>query len=330
MGQSSVKSGFTAAEIGSQKGKVFFVTGANTGLGLETCKVLASKGATVVMTFRNEEKSAKAVEEVGKIAAENEGSVETVLLDLADQESIKTAVEAFKEKNLPIHCLINNAGVMMCPKSLTKDGFENQFGTNHLGHFTLTALLFPILKETAASDEVSETNPVRIVNLSSSYHAMGPREGILFDNLLWDEDKTPKYNPNLAYGHSKFANVVFTKELHDRVQEAFGGRIETYVVHPGFVDTELTRHKEKEVSKVMVNAFKFVKGAFSVQKGALTQLYCATSPIPVEQKQGGEYFVPVAARSDLDEKAPKITKEMQERLWQVSEELTGVVFDVSA
>lgn len=318
---------FTAENITSQKGKVFLVTGANTGLGLETCKVLASKGATVVMTVRDQEKSAKAIETVKKVAESNEGNVESITMDLADLASVKKAAEDFIGLNLPLHCLINNAGVMMCPKGFTKDGFERQFGTNHLGHFAFTAQLFPALKATAATDGITEHNPVRIVNLSSSYHSKGPKAGILFDNLKW-EAETLKYNPGLAYGHSKFANVVFTKELQDRLAASGEKKIISTAVHPGFVDTELTRHVERKYSKTIIRFFKWWNGALSVQDGALTQLYCAVSPEIVQKNYQGEYFVPIAQRSDLDKSAPKVTKEMQQKLWDVSQELTGVQFGI--
>lgn len=281
------------------------------------------------MAFRNKEKSKKSIEEVEKIAEANEGKVDTVVLDLGDLSSVKQAAEDFNAKELPLHCLINNAGVMMCPKGTTKDGFETQFGVNHLGHFALTAQLFPKLLETSQDDSISKENPVRIVNLTSSYHSKGPKSGILFDNLDWKAAE-PVYEPGLAYGHSKFANVVFTKELQERASASSEGKIQSFAVHPGFVDTELTRHVEKKRGKVVVKLFKTFKGALSVQTGALTQLYCAVSPEVVENKWGGEYFIPVAQRSDLDASAPKITKEMQQKLWAVSEELTKVEFNIAS
>ena len=165
----------------------------------------------------------------------------------------------------------------MCPFELTKDGFERQFGTNHLGHFAFTALLYPILKATASSNEVSDADPVRIVNVSSNYHAKGPKEGIMFQNLRW-ERKYPPYDPSLAYGHSKFANIVFTKELQDRLHSKRESKIITTSVYPGFVDTELMRHVEKQYSKTIIRAYKWWRGALNVSDGALTQLVsCHTS-----------------------------------------------------
>lgn len=290
-------------------------------LGLETSRILAEQGATVVMAFRSRERSKKAVKSVQKIAEANDGMVKEIVLDLADLSSVKNAAETFKEMNLPLHCLINNAGVMMCPFGTTNDGFERQFGTNHLGHFALTALLFPIIRDTAETE-----GSARIVNLTSSYHSKGPREGILFDNLLWSEDKTPKYSPGLAYGHSKFANVVFTQELSSRL--GTNSKIFVNAVHPGFVDTELTRHMEKKYSKLVVQFFKWYNGALSPYNGALTQVYTAISPEIEEKNYRGQYFVPIAKHRNLDPNAPEITEEMRTKLWEISEQMTGVKFDV--
>lgn len=159
---------------------------------------------------------------------------------------------------------------MMTPYEVTKDGFESQFGVNHLGHFALTAKLWPILKKTSESCSVQD--PVRIVNLSSLLHKAAPEEGILFDNLNWNPTKTPKYNPNMAYGHSKLANVMFTQELNKRLKEAGEEKITTFVVHPGFVDTELTRHVEAKNGRLLVRFYKWFNGALDVETGALTQL----------------------------------------------------------
>ena len=225
---------FAVEEIPSLEGKVFLVTGANAGIGFQMCKVLASKGATVIMAYRNPEKSRAAVEEVRKIAEQHGGKVEELLLDLGDLASVKRATEEVIAKKYQLHCLVNNAGVMRTPFGLTKDGFETQFGINHLGHFAFTGPLVPVLLETAKSTGTKS----RIVNLTSNYHAKGPKEGILFDNLKWEKSKGNKYDGSKAYGHSKFANVLFTQELSYRLGK--DSPILVNCVHPGFVDTELT------------------------------------------------------------------------------------------
>lgn len=191
-----------------------------------------------------------------------------------------------------------------------------------MGHFALTALLMPVIKATAEESE----HGARIVNLTSRLHAVGPREGIMFDNLLWEEGKEPAYNPTMAYGHSKFANVVFTQELAARL----GPQSKIFVnsVHPGIVDTELQRHLEERRGRAYVQAFKIYKGALPVNVGALTQLYAALSPEVETYNYRGEYFVPVARLGKLDPVAPTITQEMRTKLWDVSEELTGINFDV--
>ena len=195
-------------------------------------------------------------------------------------------------------------------------------GTNHLGHFALTALLMPVIQATAEESE----HGARIVNLTSRLHAATPSEGILFDNLLWAEGKEPLYNPTLAYGHSKFANIVFTQELAARLGP--DSKVFVNSVHPGIVDTELQRHLEERKGKIYVQAFKFYKGALSPNVGALTQLYAAMSPEIETKNYRGEYFIPVAKLGQLDPAAPKITAEMRTKLWEVSEQLTGIEFAI--
>ena len=186
------------------------------------------------MAYRNPSKSKAAVAEVKQIAEKSNGKVEELLLDLGDLESVKKAAQEVIDKKYPLHCLVNNAGVMRTNYGFTKDGFETQFGINHLGHFAFTAPLIPVLRQTAQDLGVKS----RIVNLTSSYHAKGPREGILFDNLKWEASKGQKYDASKAYGHSKFANVLFTQELSARLGQ--DSDILVNAVHPGFVDTELT------------------------------------------------------------------------------------------
>eukprot|EP00924_Labyrinthula_sp_SR-Ha-C_P000354 maker-scaffold_25-augustus-gene-4.52-mRNA-1 protein AED:0.22 eAED:0.24 QI:1536/0/0.25/1/0.33/0.5/4/0/567 len=262
---------FSVDQIPALAGKNFVVTGANVGLGYETCYQIAKKGGNIFMCFRNKEKSQKAADTISQLVKENGGTFYEVILDLASLKSVKEAAEDILSKNVEIDCLINNAGVMMCPKGETEDGFETQFGTNHLGHFAFTSYLYQNIAEAAKKNPEKD---YRIVNLTSSLHKGGPKEGILFDDLKWEKNK---YTPTLAYGHSKFANVVFTQELCDRVGENEALK-NLYVncVHPGFVDTDLTRHVRKQyiMGGVILFIFKKLKGAINVHDGALTQLVC--------------------------------------------------------
>ena len=257
--------------------------------------------------------------------ADGRGRVEAVTLDLGSLASVRDGVAEFRGFGLPLHVLINNAGVMMCPKMTTTDGFEQQFGVNHLGHFLLTKLLFPSLRASSTPE-----NPSRVVTLSSSFHERGPREGILFDNLGWDEGALPAYEPGLAYGHSKFANIVFSQELDRRVTASpNGGDVVCNAVHPGFVKTSLTRHREEGIGlfgPAIVGLFKLLKGALSVEDGALTQLYVAASPEAAVHR--GKFFIPIAQVSELFPDCPPITDELRARLWAVSEEMVGEAFEV--
>eukprot|EP00924_Labyrinthula_sp_SR-Ha-C_P000349 snap_masked-scaffold_25-processed-gene-4.29-mRNA-1 protein AED:0.23 eAED:0.23 QI:15/1/1/1/1/1/2/110/350 len=316
---------FSVDQIPALAGINFVVTGANVGLGYETCYQIAKKGGNIFMCFRNKEKSKKAAETISQLVKENGGAFYEVILDLGSLESVKEAAEDILSKNVEIDCLINNAGVMMCPKGETEDGFETQFGTNHLGHFAFTSYLYPNIAEAAKKNPEKD---YRIVNLTSSLHKGGPKEGILFDDLKWEKNK---YTPTLAYGHSKFANVVFTQELCDRVGENEALK-NLYVncVHPGIVVTDLVRHVEKQyfMGKYLVAIFRKLRGSMNVHDGALTQLYCATSPEIVKEEYKGKYFIPIAELSPLDKQAPRITKDMQVKLWEVSEEMTNTKFDI--
>ena len=362
---SSQEKQFTAAALPeSLSGRVFFITGANCGLGYETARVLLARAATVVVTCRTRAKCNTVLSSLSSGAA-NGARLYALELDLASLKSVRACASAFRALDLPgLHVLINNAGVMMCPRLDTKDGSEMQFGVNHVGHFLLTALLFPTLRASSTPEA-----PSRVVNLSSSFHARGPREGILFDNLAWDQALPgPAYDPSIAYGHSKFANIVFTQALDARARRAAaaaatatatatanvtaatavgdgsgsgvtdgevchgggGGDVICNAVHPGFVKTRLTRHREEAMGNIVgplvVGMYKRAMGALSVQQGALTQLYVAASPEAAKVR--GQFFEPIARLSELYDTCPEITQNMRDRLWAVSEELAGIKFDI--
>uniref|UniRef100_A0A9L0RMG5 NADP-retinol dehydrogenase n=1 Tax=Equus caballus TaxID=9796 RepID=A0A9L0RMG5_HORSE len=231
-------------------GKVAVVTGANTGIGKETAKELAQRGARVYLACRDVQKGELVAREIQTVTGNQEVLVKK--LDLADTKSIRAFAKGFLAEEKHLHILINNAGVMMCPYSKTADGFEMHMGVNHLGHFLLTLLLLEKLKESA---------PSRIVNVSSFAHHLGR---IHFHNLQGEKF----YSAGLAYCHSKLANILFTRELARRLK---GSSVTTYSVHPGTVNSELVRHSS--VMRWMWRLFSFfIK---TPQQGAQTSLYCA-------------------------------------------------------
>lgn len=217
----------------------------------------------------------------------------------------------------------------MCPEKKTAEGIEYQFGVNHVGHFLWTSLLFSML---AASSTAAQ--PSRIVTLTSSFHEKGPREGILFNDINWE---TTPYESGLAYGHSKYANLVFSFELNRRAAaaaksshpEGEAAAVVCNAVHPGFVDTQLTRFKQQEFGMLggaILAVYKTARGALSLDVGVLTQLYAAASP---EASTGGKFFIPTAVESPPFADCPPITKEMSENLWTLSEKLAGGLFEVA-
>ena len=248
--------------IPDQKGKVVIVTGSSSGLGYETAKVLANKNATVIVAVRNEVKGNAAVE---NIKAENPNTdIQVMLLDLSNLESIHKFTENFKKKFNKLDLLINNAGVMNPPYTKTKDGFELQFGTNHLGHFALTGLLIDLIKKTPSS---------RIVNVSSTAHKIGK---LNFEDLNWE---TRPYKKMRSYGDSKLANLYFSKELQRRLDKESSGVI-VASAHPGASSTPLTRHSLffRILSLIVQNS----------EMGALPTLYAAVGP----DIQGNDYIGP--------------------------------------
>src|SRR4051794_21272030 len=213
---------WTAADMPDQSGRVAVVTGANGGLGLETARELAAKGAHVVMAARNQEKAAAAVEDIR--AGQADASLEVVDLDLSSQASVKEAAATILAAHDTIDLLINNAGVMGIPERKTADGFEMQFGTNHLGHFALTALLMPALLRAGEG--------ARIVTVTSTAHHMGRAVNPENPHL------EGKYKPWKAYGQSKLANFHFGLGLQEKLEDA-GAPVASLIAHPGLSNTDL-------------------------------------------------------------------------------------------
>ncbi|MGB3356687.1 MAG: SDR family NAD(P)-dependent oxidoreductase [Mycobacterium sp.] len=295
---------WTTAHIPDQTGRTAVITGANTGLGFETAKALAAKGATVVIAVRDTDKGTKA-------ASQMTGDVQVQELDLTSLDSISAAADALKSRFDTIDLLINNAGVMTTPKGNTKDGFELQFGTNHLGHFALTGQLL---------EKLLDVPGARVVTVSSNGHKMGG--SIHWDDLQWERS----YNRMGAYTQSKLANLLFTYELQRRL--APRGKTVAVAAHPGTSPTELARNLPKPVQ----GAFGVVAPLFahSPAMGALPTLRAATDPGTL----GGQYYGPDGIAQQrgnpvvVASSAQSYDLDLQRRLWTVSEELTKVTFPV--
>lgn len=303
------KSNWSADNIPSQQGKTILITGANSGLGLEASKVLSKKGAHVIMTVRNLQKGKEAVETIKK---ENPNAkLDLMILDLADFDSIRKFSEEFHSKYSQLHVLINNAGVMSPPnRELTKQGFEVQFGANHLGHFLLTGLLLDILKKTPNS---------RIAIQSSGVHKLKQYGAdIFFDDLNFEKS----YNKDFAYGQSKLANLLFTYEL-DRKLKANNASIVVTAGHPGYTKTNLVRHSGFFVQSIITNIL-----AQKVEMGTLPILRAATD----NNVTGGEYFGPtkmgeMRGYPELVKSSDKsYDEQIAKKLWEVSEKLTGFTY----
>jgi NAD(P)-dependent dehydrogenase (short-subunit alcohol dehydrogenase family) len=303
---------WTASDIPDQSGRTVLITGANSGIGLEAAKVLAARGATVVLAGRDPGRTAAAAEQVS--AAASAEPAEIAELDLASLESVRKAAADISARFPRLDLLINNAGVMMPPYGLTKDGFELQFGTNHLGHFALTGLLLPGLLAVPGS---------RVVTVSSNGHRAGK---INFDDL----QSAKHYRKSAAYGQSKLANLMFTYELQRRLTAAHSGTIAT-AAHPGTSSTELTRHSGFMTWGTHANLGPLNSWAVqSAEMGALPTLRAATD----RSATGGAYYGPdgfmqftghpVLVRSSSRSQ----NAEVQRRLWAESEKLTQVSFPV--
>jgi len=299
---------WTTADIPDQSGRVAVITGANTGLGYETALALAAHGAHVVLAVRSLDKGKDAIARI--IAHSPQADVALQELDLTSLDSIRAAAEQLRSDHDRIDLLINNAGVMYPPKETTKDGFEMQFGTNHLGHFAFTGLLLDRLLPVAGS---------RVVTVSSIGHRI--RADIHFDDLQWERS----YNRVSAYGQAKLANLLFTYELQRRL--ASHGTTIAAAAHPGGSNTELMRH----LPGWAASAYPVLAPLFQdAAMGALPQLRAATDPAVL----GGQYYGPDSFAQTRG--YPKIVGsskkshdvDRQRRLWTVSEELTGVTYPI--
>jgi NAD(P)-dependent dehydrogenase (short-subunit alcohol dehydrogenase family) len=295
--------GFTAKDVPDQGGKTVFITGANTGLGYEAAKVLAGKNARVIIGCRSRDKAEQARE--GILAEHIKADVAIVEIDLGSLESVKkAAAEVAEEERLDI--LINNAGIMIPPYELTRDGFESQFGVNHLGPFALTGLLL---------DKLRATPGARVVSTASLAHRRGR---IQFDDINAEQG----YSAVKRYAMSKVANLFFGYELQRRLSAAGDDTI-SVAAHPGVADTELTRY----IPGPLMLAVPLLRPLLNTAaQGAWPTLYAATG----EDVEGGDYYGP-SKRLETAGPAVKVRstrhshkEDVAERLWDLSIEMTGV------
>ncbi len=291
---------WTATKIPDLTGKIAIVTGANSGIGFETARALADKGADVILACRNRDKGEAAVRQI--VQAHPGARVEFGHLDLSDLASVRRFAEAFTRRAGRLDQLINNAGIMRPPFGKTADGFELQFGTNHLGHFALTGLLL---------DRLCQTPQARVVTVSSWGHHFGV---IDFDNLKGEKG----YDAGGAYGQSKLANLLFTYELQRQFEHA-GVEALAVAVHPGWAATNLPVHWR------MVQLLTPFIGQ-KPEGGALPSLYAATAP----GVRGGDYYGPdgwLGMRGypiKVQSSVRSYDTVVGAKLWAISEELTGV------
>ena len=307
---------WTADDIPALTGRRVVITGANSGLGLVTAMELARHGAQVTMAVRDTTRGEAAAAGVRAVAPDA-GQVEVRRLDLADLASVGSFADSWSQDHPDgLDLLVNNAGIMAIPRRLTADGFETQFGTNHLGHFALTALLFPALVAVPHA---------RIVTVSSQAHRFGKMD---FDDLMGER----RYSAWGAYGQSKLANLLFTSELQRRIDIA-GIPLKALAAHPGFARTNLQSVGPRERYGERATAVTSVMNrllAQSAEMGALPQLFAATAP----ELPGGSYIGPDGFLEQrghptiVGRSAAAQDTAAARRLWQVSEELTGVVFPI--
>jgi NAD(P)-dependent dehydrogenase (short-subunit alcohol dehydrogenase family) len=307
-------SNWTVADVPDQSGRTVVVTGANAGIGLETAKVLAGRGATVLIACRNLGKGERAADEIRTDVTD--ANVSVVGLDLASLASVRKAADAIRSGAPRLDVLINNAGVMQVPYQRTEDGFELTLATNHLGHFALTGLLLDRLLETPGS---------RVVTVSSVAHKRGV---IRFDDLQSESS----YNASAAYEQSKLANLLFTYELNGRLEEADRDTI-ALAAHPGNARTSLWKSSSL-LENALISPRLHLLNFWLVQsadRGALPTLRASVDPAA----SGGEYYGPGGAfeftgsPKRVESSAASRDVAVGRRLWEVSEELTGVSYGIS-
>ena len=302
---------WTTNDIPDLTGKVIIVTGGNSGLGYESVKAFAEKGAEVILACRSTDKGESAKAQIE--SSNPSGKIVVKQLDLMDLSSVISFSADFKLKYDRLDVLLNNAGIMMTPYQLTKDGFESQLGTNHLGHFALTGLLLDVIVKTPKS---------RIVNVSSMAHKGGK---IDFDNLSYDDGSS--YEPMKAYRRSKIANLFFSYELQRKLTSNQSDTI-AVAAHPGVSMTNLANHME---GTLMYKVFKLIGGfiSHSPANGALPQIMASVDPsVKPADYYGPDGFGEMKGNPVLVQ-SNKASHNLDDagKLWEVSEKLTGVKFE---
>lgn len=303
--------GWTPERIGSLSGKTYLITGASSGTGLEAAKIIASKGGKVVMLNRNPKKSEDCIAAI-KQDIGNKADVTAIRVDLGIQASVKAAAAAIFEKVDRIDALICNGAIAQVPEQvLTVDGFESQLGVNYYGHWTLQALLFPLIEKSNG----------RIVTVGSMGYNMGIKT-IKFDDMNWDKD----YTPNDAYSQSKLAQIMSIYELQDRLAKTGKTGVKAYACHPGSSRTSLIDTSGSLMMRFIFHMMKLSPLTQSAEKGSYPELMCATEK-DLNQKgfygpTGFQNFVGPVGEQKLEPHA--VDKAVSQRLWEVSEEATGV------
>jgi NAD(P)-dependent dehydrogenase (short-subunit alcohol dehydrogenase family) len=296
----SSSSKWTAADLPDLSGRTVVVTGASSGLGAITARELARAGAHVVLAVRDVAKGEG-------VARAFTGSWEARALDLASLASVRAFAERWTGD---LDILINNAGIMAVPQGTTADGFELQFGTNHLGHFALTNLLLPHVTD-------------RVVTVSSGAHRIGRMR---LDDLNWQQRRYDRWR---AYGQTKLSNLLFTKELQRRLQEA-GSAVRAVAAHPGYASTHLQSHTGSRLEHVLMTGLGNRLLAQSDEMGALPTLFAATQDIPGDSFVGPDGFMEQRGHPRLVGRAKGAQDEATaRRLWELSEQLTGVGFGLA-
>ena len=309
------KQGWTPDRIGSLKGKTYVITGTTSGTGFEAAKILLSKGAKVIMLNRNSKKAENTIDSL-KQELGNNIDISNIQMDLAEQASVKKAAEELLTNVSRIDALICNGAIAQVPKrQLTVDGWESQMGVNYFGHFTLQALLFPLIVKSKG----------RVVTVGSMGYDMGLKT-IKFDDLNWDKD----YTPNDAYSQSKLAQIMTIYELQDRLEKAGKTNVKAYACHPGSSRTSLISTSGSFMMKLIFGIMKLSPLTQPAKNGAYPELMCATED-ELDQKEfygptGRSNWVGPVRAHEIKPHAKD--KSIAKQLWDLSEKATGLKWDI--